>query len=180
VAERLTPAVFIDRDGTVMQDVDYCADANEVAVFPGAGKALQSLQEAGFKIIIITNQSGIGRGYFDEAAYRLVEKEVVRQLAPAMIAATYFCPHAPEEPCSCRKPSPGMVQQAAVDHAVDLTRSFFIGDKPADVECGRRAGTRTILAQTGYGRAAGNDVRADHIAPDLADAAAWILQQVKK
>ena len=178
MADRLSPAVFIDRDGTLMQDVDYCGDPKQVAVFPGANAALQALRRAGFKIFIITNQSGIGRGYFTETAYRAVEAEVVKQLAPAVVDATYFCPHAPGEPCACRKPAPGMVKQAAKEHGVDLARSFFIGDKAADVECGRRAGTRRILVRTGYGSSVG-DVNADHVADDLQEATQWILSQTK-
>ena len=129
MAEALSPAVFIDRDGTLMRDVDYCGDPKEVEVFESVPGALRKLKESGYKVIIITNQSGIGRGYFDEQAYRAVEKEVARQVGPAIIDGTYFCPHAPVENCDCRKPEPGMVLRAANDHGVDLAPVVFIGDK---------------------------------------------------
>ena len=178
MAEALSPAVFIDRDGTLMRDVDYCGDPKDVEVFEGAAEALSQLKTRGYKIIIITNQSGIGRGYFDEAAYREVEKEMARQLGAGLIDATYFCPHAPGQSCACRKPAPGMVLQAAHDHALDLGRSYFVGDKDSDMECGRRAGTKTILVSTGYGKSANQDA-ADGVVPDLAGAAGFVLDRVK-
>ena len=164
----------MDRDGTVMRDVDYCGDPAGVEIFEGAPAALGQLKARGYKIIIITNQSGIGRGYFDETAYHAVEKEVVRQLGADLIDATYFCPHTPQQNCACRKPAPGMVLQAAQDLALDLTRSYFIGDKESDMQCGRRAGTRTVLVQTGYGQSA-DRTSADAVVPDLRSAARFIL-----
>lgn len=172
--EALARAVFIDRDGTLMRDVDYCGDPGEVEIFAGAAAALGELKARGYKIIIITNQSGIGRGYLNEQAYRAVEKEVARQLGAGLIDATYFCPHAPGEDCDCRKPAPGMVLQAARDHAIDLTRSYFIGDKESDIQCGRRAGTKTILVQTGYGKSADQSA-ADAVVADLPAAVRFVL-----
>ena len=173
--DTLAPAVFIDRDGTLMRDVDYCGDPNEVAVFDGVPNALHRLKAGGYKIIVITNQSGIGRGYFNEKTYRAVEAEVARQVGAGVIDATYFCPHSPDEECECRKPAPGMVIQAARENSIDLTRSYFIGDKDSDIECGRRAGTKTILVQTGYGGEA--DQKApDIVVADLAAAARVILK----
>ena len=157
-----------------MRDVDYCGDPASVEIFEGAAAALRQLKERGYKIIIITNQSGIGRGYFDEAAYRAVENEVVRQLGADLIDATYFCPHTPEQNCACRKPAPGMVLQAAQDLALDLTRSYFIGDKESDMQCGRRAGTRTVLVETGYGQSV-DRTSADAVVPDLPAAARFLL-----
>lgn len=173
--DTLSPAVFIDRDGTLMRDVDYCGDPNKVAVFEGVSTALQRLKAGGYKIIVITNQSGIGRGYFNEKAYRAVEEEVARQVGAGLIDATYFCPHSPDEVCRCRKPAPGMVTQAAREHSIDLSRSYFIGDKDSDVECGRRAGTKTILVQTGYGGEADQDAP-DIVVADLAAAIRVILK----
>ena len=157
-----------------MRDVDYCGDPQDVEIFEGAATALGQLKARGYKIIIISNQSGIGRGYFDEAAYCAVEKEVVRQLGVDLIDATYFCPHTPEQNCACRKPAPGMVFQAAQDFALDLTRSYFIGDKESDMQCGRRAGTKTVLVETGYGQSA-DRTSADAVVPDLPAAARFIL-----
>jgi D-glycero-D-manno-heptose 1,7-bisphosphate phosphatase len=174
VADRLSPAVFLDRDGTLIRDVDYCGDPRDVHLFPGAAEALRKLKQAGYKLIIITNQSGIGRGYFNESAYRAVESEVIRQLGEKLIDATYFCPHAPDHQCECRKPQPGMILQGARDHHLDLAKSFLIGDKQSDVECGHNAGVKTVLVQTGYG-AEGNAKSADLVADDLGQAADMIL-----
>jgi len=168
------PAIFLDRDGTLMRDVDYCSDPKNVHVFAGAAEALRSLKEAGFKLIVITNQSGIGRGYMSEENYRAVEAELNRQLGQGLIDATYFCPHAPGDDCSCRKSEPGMVRRAAEDHDLDLAKSFFIGDKESDLKCGRAAGTKTILVQTGYGESADAGL-ADFVAADLGVAAKFIL-----
>jgi D-glycero-D-manno-heptose 1,7-bisphosphate phosphatase len=174
VAEELFPAVFLDRDGTLMRDAEHCAAPKDVEVFFGVSESLKKLKERGYKIIIITNQSGIGRGYFSEEDYRAVEKEVIRQIGPGLVDATYFCPHGPDQICGCRKPEPGMVSQAAYDHKVDLSRSFFIGDKDTDTRCGRKAGLTTILVHTGYGQYA--DQKApDFVAQDFAAAASVIL-----
>lgn len=175
MAEKLSPAVFLDRDGTLMRDVDYCGDPQDVHLFARTAEALRKLKKAGYKLIIVTNQSAIGRGYFNEAAYRAVEREVARQLGEDLIDATYFCPHAPNYECECRKPRPGMILQGAREHRLDLGRSFFIGDKQSDVECGRNAGVTTVLVRTGYG--ANVDAKAaDFVAKDLAEAADLILQ----
>jgi D-glycero-D-manno-heptose 1,7-bisphosphate phosphatase len=146
------PALFLDRDGTLMEEVHYCADPALVRVYAGAGEALRRARAAGFRTIVITNQSGIGRGLMTEAQYRAVEAEFLRQLGQGSVDAGYFCPDAPGAPSKRRKPAPGMVLEAAAEHDLDLARSFFIGDKSADIECGRRAGTRSILVLTGYGR----------------------------
>src|ERR1700722_4076743 len=114
-----------------MKDVDYCNDPKTVFVFPGVQEALGRLKAAGFKTIIITNQSGIGRGYMTEQQYREVEAEVSMQLG-AGLDATYFCPDAPWQPSTRRKPQPGMVLEAVNEHDIDLSRSFFVGDKTSD------------------------------------------------
>lgn len=162
----LRPAVFFDRDGTLMEEVDYCHRPEDVRAFPLASDALQRIGAAGFLRIIITNQAGIGRGYFSEEDYRAVHRELLRQLGPGRVDATYHCPDPPWEASPRRKPAPGMVLQAARDHGVDLARSWFVGDKTSDIQCGRRAGTKTILVMTGYGHAeknAGEDFRATDI-----------------
>lgn len=173
-ANETWPAVFLDRDGTLMRDVDYCGDPKKVEVFPGATAALRRLKTAGYKLIIITNQSGIGRGYFTEAEYRVVESEFIRQLGDGLIDASYHCPDLPDANSPRRKPAPGMIHEAQGDHRIDLARSYFIGDKTSDIECGRNARVRTILVQTGYG-AKMIDCRADWIVPDIAQAAEVIL-----
>jgi D-glycero-D-manno-heptose 1,7-bisphosphate phosphatase len=169
-----SPAVFVDRDGTIMRDADYCSDPKEVQVFPGVPDALRRLKDAGYKIIVITNQSGIGRGFFTIEQYRAVEAEVLRQMGAGLVDATYFCPDVPGRPSKCRKPAPGMVLQAASEHDVDLTRSFLVGDKEIDAECAHNAGIRAIRVRTGFDRATENSA-ADWVAEDMALAAEIIL-----
>ena len=174
----LRRAVFFDRDGTLMEDVDYCSDPALVRVFPAVPEALASLKQAGFALFVISNQSGIGRGYFTEAQYHAVHAEFLRQIGPGLIDASYFCPDAPGVPSTCRKPEPGMVLQAAAAHAIDLAASFFIGDKRVDIECGRRAGNRTIQVLTGYG--ARQPAQADFTAPDVPAAARLLVSQASR
>lgn len=163
----LRRAVFWDRDGTLMQEVHYCADPALVRAIPGAAAALADLRAAGWLNLIITNQSGIGRGLFTPTQYEAVTDELLRQLGRT-IDAVYFCPDPPDRPSSRRKPATGMLAEAARDHRIDLARSWFVGDKDVDIQCGRAAGCRTILVQTGYGQ---SHAKAD---PDfcVADAAA--------
>jgi D-glycero-D-manno-heptose 1,7-bisphosphate phosphatase len=173
-AETRAAAVFVDRDGTIMQDVDYCSDPEQVQIFPGVPEALRLLKSNGFKLIIITNQSGIGRGLLTINQYRAVEAEVLRQLGNDLIDSTYFCPDVSGQHSSCRKPAPGMILQATRDHQIDLSRSFLIGDKEIDAECGRNAGVRTIRVQTGHQRDT-NGTIADWVAADLAEAAKIVI-----
>ena len=145
------PAVFLDRDGTLIEDRGYLHDPDLVRLLPGVADGLRRLRTAGFVCVVVTNQSGIGRGMFAEADYRHVHAEMLRRLTAegAILDAAYFCPAAPaaegadEHPD--RKPSPGMLLRAAADLDLDLTRSWMIGDAPRDVEAGRRAGCRGIL-----------------------------------
>lgn len=163
----LQPAIFLDRDGTLMEEVGYCADPAQVRVYPGVPEALQSLHDAGYLLILITNQSGIGRGYFTDADYHAVQAEFERQIQPARLDAAYYCPDV--TPSACRKPSPGMLLKAAREHSIDLARSYMVGDKASDIEAGRAAGCRTILVQTGYGREQAG-VPSTFIAKDLSEA----------
>jgi D-glycero-D-manno-heptose 1,7-bisphosphate phosphatase len=168
-------AVFFDRDGTLMEDAHYCADPALVRVFPGVPEALRRLKRAGFGIFLITNQSGIGRGLLTEQQYRAVQQEFLRQAGLGSIDASYHCPDPPGVDSDCRKPEPGMVLQAAAEHAIDLAASFFVGDKEADIECGCRAGTRTILVLTGYG--AEQACTPDFTCADAAAAVDFILAE---
>ncbi len=174
-----SPAIFLDRDGTLMREVNYCADPKQVEIFPGVPEALVRLKGAGYKLIVISNQAGIGRGYFTEAQYRLVEAEVARTVQPATLDAVYFCPDRPDLATDRRKPAPGMVFEAQRDHQIDLGRSFFIGDKAIDIECGRNAGVRTILVKTGYGAKETHAVP-DWIAENFSAAADIILAQANE
>ena len=174
-----SPAVFIDRDGTLMDDADYCSRPDQVKIFDGVSDALRRLKDAGYRVIVITNQSGIGRGFFTEDVYRAVEAEVSRQLGDGLIDATYFCPDAPGKPSKCRKPAPGMVLQAAREHDIDLSRSFLIGDKEIDAECAHNAGVRAIRVRTGFDKMTDGSC-ADWVTEDLPAAAKIILNEAKR
>jgi D-glycero-D-manno-heptose 1,7-bisphosphate phosphatase len=169
-------AVFLDRDGTLMEEVNYCAEPSQVRVFPDVSDALRELKDAGFLNIVVSNQSGIGRGYFSEAQYDAVQRELLRQIGEELIEAAYFCPDAPDAPSACRKPQPGMLLKAARDFGIDLARSVMVGDKTSDIECARRAGTRSILVATGYGLSQTCDP--DFRANGVSDAAGWILRHL--
>lgn len=171
----LRPAVFLDRDGTLMEEVHYCRDPRDVRVIPGITSRLEELRKAGWFAVIITNQSGIGRGIVSPAEYEAVQVELLRQL-DGQIDGTYFCPDEPSQASRRRKPDIGMVEEAARDFGIDVRRSWFIGDKPADVECGHRAGMRSILVRSGYG-AQHAGCGADFEAEDAAQALEWILNR---
>lgn len=162
-----------------MRDADYCSRPDEVRVFDGVASALVQLKDAGYKVIVITNQSGIGRGFFTEDQYRAVEIEVSRQLGSGLIDATYFCPDVPGQPSDCRKPAPGMVLQAAREHNIDLSHSFLIGDKELDAECAHNAGIRTIRVRTGFDKMTDGS-RADWVAEDVPAAVKIILNETSK
>ncbi len=170
----LPSAVFFDRDGTIMQDVNYCSDPKNVRVFAGVSDSLGKLKTRGFKLIMITNQSGIGRGYFTREQYDAVHAEVLRQLGDGLIDATYFCPDPPGVESQCRKPAPGMILQGAREHDVDLPHSIFIGDKEIDVHCGHNAGIKAIRVRTGFETNTA-DSSADWIAQDFTEATEIIL-----
>src|SRR5260370_24593239 len=142
--DALSSAVFIDRDGTIIEDTDYCSHAKDVRIFPGVLEALRSLKSQGFKLIIITNQSGIGRGLFTLDQYRAVESELLRQLGNGLVDATYYCPDAPGQHSKCRKPAPGIVVKATQEHQSDLFRSVLIYYKKTAVVSGHNAGVGAI------------------------------------
>jgi D-glycero-D-manno-heptose 1,7-bisphosphate phosphatase len=167
------PAVFFDRDGTLMEEVQYCSDPANVHVYAGVPDALRRLKAAGFVTVVITNQAGIGRSLFTEEQYHAVQAEFLRQAGEGLIDATYYCADPPGVASNRRKPEPGMVLEAAKEHSLDLERSFFIGDKSADIECGRRAGTHTIQVLTGYGSA--QQAGADFTTADVIQAISLVL-----
>jgi len=167
------PAVFFDRDGTLMEEVHYCGEPGLVRVYAGVPEALRNLKAAGYRTFIVSNQSGIGRGYITEAEYRAVEAELLRQIGEGLIDASYFCPDPPGTPSSRRKPEPGMLLEAAAEYGIDLARSYMIGDKADDVECGRRAGAKTIQVLTGYGME--QRCKPDFLACDVVEAIGIVL-----
>lgn len=153
-------AVFLDRDGTINVEVQYLSRVEDFRLIPGVPYALQRLKNAGFLLVVVTNQSGIGRGLYDEAALHAVHERMHEELGSFGIGidACYFCPHHPEHAvgdyridCSCRKPLPGMLQQAALDLDIDLASSYMIGDKLGDIEAGLNAGCTSLMVRTGYG-----------------------------
>lgn len=152
----MRPALFVDRDGTLIEEADYLADPEGVVFLPGAVEALGRFRAAGWAIVIVTNQSGIARGLYTEADYRAVARRLETMLAEAGVppAATVHCPHHPDfsGPCACRKPAPGMLLAAARSLGLDLSRSVMVGDKTADLEAGAAVGARPVLVRTGYGR----------------------------
>jgi D-glycero-D-manno-heptose 1,7-bisphosphate phosphatase len=143
----LFPAVFLDRDGTLIKDLNYAADQEQVVLLPGAAEALRTMRELGFKLIVISNQSGVGRRMISPKQAAAVHSKFVCLLRQAGVAldGVYYCPHAPSAECDCRKPLPGLVLLAAKEHSIDLTRSVFVGDKQTDVETGTNAGMRSLL-----------------------------------
>ena len=142
------PAVFIDRDGTLIEEVNFLSRIDDLRVFPFTADALKLLRESGFLVIVITNQSGIGRQIFGEEAMHVIHDEINKQLSGA-VDAFYFCPHLPGDGCRCRKPNLGLIEDACEVFDIDLSRSWFIGDKKIDVETGRNARIRTAMVLTG-------------------------------
>lgn len=149
-------AVFLDRDGTLIVEREYLRDPEQVELIPGVPRGLQRLQTAGFHLVLVTNQSGIGRGYFTEADMHRVNRRMQDLLAPHQVHLDriYFAPEAPDQPSMGRKPSPHFLFAARDDLGLDLTQSYMVGDKLLDLECGWNAGVReSILVRTGYGAA---------------------------
>ena len=179
----MTKAAFLDRDGTLIELVHHLTDPGDVRLIDGAGEAVKRLRAAGWKVVIVTNQSVIGRGKLSEAGLAEVHAEMNRQLADhdTEIDALYFCPLAPtqkdprviEDPM--RKPGPGMLMQAARDHKIDLAASWMVGDTLSDMLAGKNAGCRSLLVRTGYGVDVTTDF--DEEAPTLARAAEIILNE---
>jgi D-glycero-D-manno-heptose 1,7-bisphosphate phosphatase len=186
-AASLRPAVFLDRDGTIAEEVGYLNHASRFRMFPFAAAAIRRLNSAGLPVIVVTNQSGVGRGYFPESLVHTVHELMAQQLATAgaHLDAIYYCPHTSADGCDCRKPKPGLLQRAAREHSLDLGASFVVGDRYGDVELGQRAGCSGVLVRTGYGagelewRSAKWPVPPDFVADDLTSAADWILRQTK-
>jgi histidinol-phosphate phosphatase family protein len=175
----LKPCLFVDRDGTLIEERNYLSDPEQVALIPGAAEAVRRAREAGWLVVVLTNQSGVGRGYFSLSDVERVNRRVEELLARegAALDGIYVCPHAPEEGCPCRKPRPGLVEAAARQLPVDLRRSWMVGDKPADVELARNAGLRGALVRTGYGAeaAAESAEQAEFVAANLGEAVRRIL-----
>lgn len=173
----LRPALFLDRDGTLMEEVDHCHEPEKVKAIPGAAEALAKARREGWLNIIITNQSGIGRGYFTKEDFDTVQTELLNQLEGGIDAA-YMAPDHPSNATLRRKPGPGMLLEAEKDFGIDLPASFMIGDRASDIEAGRAAGCRTILVLTSYGKNH-RDCGADFIVKDVVAAIDLARKQLK-
>ncbi len=145
------PAIFVDRDGTLIEEFNYLSRVEDLRIFPFTGPALKLLKENGFLIIVVTNQSGIAREVYTEAAMHTVHDQIQADLGGA-IDGFYFCPHLPDAGCSCRKPNLGMIEAAQDDFDIDMERSWVVGDKDLDINLGKKAGIGTVMVMTGYGQ----------------------------
>jgi D-glycero-D-manno-heptose 1,7-bisphosphate phosphatase len=172
------PAVFIDRDGTVNEHVDYLHEPEKFRLLPGVIEALKKLRDAGFRLVIITNQPGIGLGYFSKEDFYRVNLELLRAAGRGgvLIDKVYFCPHSKADECCCRKPQIGLPQRAVKELNIDLQKSYVVGDMSIDLMLGKNLGCPAVLVGTGYaGKDGIYDIKADYSARDLMDAAQWIL-----
>jgi D-glycero-D-manno-heptose 1,7-bisphosphate phosphatase len=188
-----TPAIFIDRDGTINEDIGYASHPDELVIYPYVAEAIRLVNDAGLKVIVVTNQSGIARGLYTEATLDQIHEKLITELAGegARIDAIYYCPHHPRignqsyrKACDCRKPQTGMLEQAAREHHINLAQSFVIGDKASDINLATNAGARGVLVRTGYG----NETLANRerrpcypsiVAEDLLEAVQLILSEFR-
>lgn len=172
--------IFLDRDGTLNRDDGYLADPAGLVLLPGAVEAVAALNAAGVKAVVITNQSGVGRGLIDAGALDRIHERLAALLAEggARLDGIYACLHRPDEACACRKPGVELARRAARKWGLDVRRSAMIGDKASDLDLGRRLGGRSILVRTGWGRQTESELgatdRPDYIARDVYDAVQWL------
>jgi len=178
----LRRGVFLDRDGTIIHERGYLSDPEAIELIHGAARAIRLINRLGLHAVMVSNQSGVARGYFTVAAVEEVDRRLRLMLEQegALLDGIFFCPHLPEDGCPCRKPEPGMLKTAAEELQIDLTGSYLAGDKAADIEAIHRVGGKGILVLTGYGRGEQGDrgeALPDFVAQDLLEAAYWILLQ---
>ena len=188
----LAPTVFLDRDGTLIEEVGYLSHLDRIVLYPWSIESVKLLNRAGFKVVVVTNQAGVARGLFDEdfidEAHRFLDQKFSD--GGATIDKFYYCPHHPEasveayrSECDCRKPKAGMLWKAAQELQLELSHSFVIGDRLSDLRLGQAVGARSLLVRTGYGettaRELTDDVEVAYTAPELMTAVAWILRHSK-
>ncbi len=175
-------AVFLDRDGTIAEDAPYCSRVEDFHILPTVPEAIKLLNENGFRVVVITNQSGIARGYFTEETLAQIHQKMKDELMKhgAKVDAIYYCPHHPDDGCECRKPKIGLFHKAAKELNIDFHNSYMVGDMQIDIDAGRAAGCKTVLVTTGPD--GGNSVTdsPDHIAENLIGAAQWIITRNAK
>lgn len=182
----LRRAAFVDRDNTIAVDGPYCARPEDFELMAGAAEALALIKKAGLEIVIVTNQSGVARGYFTEEDLRRIHEKMNGLLAAGGAAplAVYYCPHGPEEGCDCRKPATGMVERAAREHGIEVSSSYVVGDRWFDVELGNRVGARTVMVPIPkHADEVGSPEMSrppDYVAKDLDEAARWIVDDLKR
>lgn len=184
-AKHPRPAVFIDRDGTLAEEMGYLNHVSRLRMFPFAGEAVRKLNEAGMPVIVVTNQSGVARRYFPESLVVEINSLMKQQLAAsgAHLTGIYYCAHSADDGCDCRKPKTGLVERAAREHDLDVSRSYVVGDRYVDVDLARRAGARSVMVRTGYGQgelqwhSANWPRQPDHVAADVREAVEWIVRQ---
>jgi histidinol-phosphate phosphatase family protein len=171
-------AVFLDRDGTICADVPYLDDPEKLELSPGVTAAIKRLAKAGFKIVIVTNQSGVGRGYFPLKTLEAIHKRLrgLLKKAGTDYDALYYCAHRPDEGCKCRKPSTGMIDRAVSELSLSIDKSYVVGDDAVDIQLGKNAGIKAILVLTGHGKDCPSSVKPDAVVKDLKEAADWILK----
>lgn len=181
----LNRAVFLDRDGVIIADTGYIDSVKRVFFLPGVAENLKKLKEKGFMLVIITNQSGVARGYFSEHTLKGINKNILDRLKTqgVEINGVYFCPHHPEGKikeyalqCNCRKPLPGMILQAAKELSIDINTSFLVGDSERDILAGKRAGCQTILLKN-PGKELNSNIKPDKIVENLQQAVEFILKE---
>ncbi len=169
---------MLDRDGTIMVERNYLSDYRLVEVLPGAAKGMRQMRDMGLGIVVVTNQSSIGRGYFGLKELDLIHKQMVELLSAegASVDGIFFCPHTPDEGCACRKPAIGLVEKAVASFGFDPSQCFVVGDKPCDIEMGQRVNAKTFLVRTGYGTEveAEGSTNPDWVVNDLVEAATLI------
>lgn len=177
----MNKAVFLDRDGTIVPGVPgepYLDDAQKLELYPGAAKAITRLRSAGFKVVIVTNQSGVGRGLFSEERLREINARLKALLERegAEFDALYYCPHKPDDGCLCRKPATGMIDKASEAMSISVSESYVVGDDAVDIELAGNAGAKSVLVLTGHGIETRSSAKPDMVAEGLAQAVDWILR----
>ena len=187
-------AVILDRDGTINIEVGYLTQANDFRLIPGTPEAIKAFNNLGLRVVVVTNQAGIARGFLSETTLEAIHRSMGHTLRRhnASVDAVYYCPHHPTDGfgpykvnCECRKPKPGMLKRAAAELDIDLSQSFIVGDKLTDLEAGRSVGCSMVLVRTGYGPESERNleqcgVHPEHIAEDLLAASKWIVDKIKR
>ncbi|OGP24635.1 MAG: hypothetical protein A2X93_09415 [Deltaproteobacteria bacterium GWC2_56_8] len=177
-------AVFLDRDGTINEDTGYLHEPEELVIINGAAEAIRRLNAASVMVVVVSNQSGVGRGFFTDSDVEAVNKRLIDVIKAdgAKVDAIYYCNHHPDEDCECRKPSPGMIMKASAEHGIDLNFSYVVGDKGSDIELAFNAGAKGVLVLTGKGKGELQKLKrpAGFVAEDLTGAVLWILDDLKR